>query len=104
MKLVDFNGDGKKDIFTYTLGGIKVYKNISNSTDGVQWELYKDPIKSVVNNNLVSLYVSSNDIPAYVDVDGDGDIDVLAFNVSFSRRSEERRVGKECISRWSLYH
>src|SRR3712207_8786543 len=24
--------------------------------------------------------------------------------VSFSRRSEERRVGKECRSRWSPYH
>ena len=24
--------------------------------------------------------------------------------VSTSRRSEERRVGKECISRWSPYH
>lgn len=95
MKLVDFNGDGKKDIFTYTLGGIKVYKNISNSTDGVQWELYKDPIKSVVNNNLVSLYVSSNDIPAYVDVDGDGDIDVLAFNVSFSRVEWHKNLSVE---------
>ena len=27
-----------------------------------------------------------------------------AYNVSDSVRSEERRVGKECRSRWSPYH
>ena len=27
-----------------------------------------------------------------------------AFKVAFSIRSEERRVGKECRSRWSPYH
>src|SRR2546428_13860072 len=26
------------------------------------------------------------------------------FGVSFQQRSEERRVGKECRSRWSPYH
>ena len=26
------------------------------------------------------------------------------YQISFSRRSEERRVGKECRSRWSPYH
>src|SRR5260370_42215906 len=28
----------------------------------------------------------------------------LATSVSVGRRSEERRVGKECRSRWSPYH
>ena len=28
----------------------------------------------------------------------------IAFNSAFNRRSEERRVGKECRSRWSPYH
>ena len=31
------------------------------------------------------------------------DIEVVPFYVSFDR-SEERRVGKECRSRWSPYH
>ena len=33
--------------------------------------------------------------------------EILSFipdNVSFAERSEERRVGKECRSRWSPYH
>ena len=28
--LLDYNNDNKNDIFTYTSGGIAVYKNISN--------------------------------------------------------------------------
>ena len=30
--------------------------------------------------------------------------DVVAVGVSGGKRSEERRVGKECRSRWSPYH
>ena len=30
--------------------------------------------------------------------------DNIFYGQSFSRRSEERRVGKECRSRWSPYH
>ena len=32
----------------------------------------------------------------------DGDVDINAFQ--HTTRSEERRVGKECRSRWSPYH
>src|SRR2546429_3676928 len=31
-------------------------------------------------------------------------VDPLVFTVSVGERSEERRVGKECRSRWSPYH
>ena len=33
-----------------------------------------------------------------------GEIDNISGNVGFTSRSEERRVGKECRSRWSPYH
>src|SRR5256885_16651086 len=33
-----------------------------------------------------------------------GNYFTLSGRVPFSRRSEERRVGKECRSRWSPYH
>src|SRR5687767_15620595 len=31
-------------------------------------------------------------------------VDVPSFRAKFLERSEERRVGKECRSRWSPYH
>ncbi len=82
VAMVDYNGDGKKDMFTYGIGGVKVYKNIGNATNGLQWKLESERLKSIYSNgNYSNLYVSSVDIPAFVDVDGDGDIDVLTFNV-----------------------
>lgn len=77
--LVDYNGDGKKDLFTYNLSGVKVYKNVGNSIDGLQWELASDLLMTQANG-VTNLYVSSTDIPALVDVEGDGDIDVLTFS------------------------
>src|SRR2546422_10325128 len=34
----------------------------------------------------------------------EGGIGVIHKNMPIDRRSEERRVGKECRSRWSPYH
>src|SRR3712207_7008823 len=39
------------------------------------------------------------------DLDGDGRYEIiLKWYPSIAKRSEERRVGKECRSRWSPYH
>jgi hypothetical protein len=85
VALVDFNGDGKNDIFTYGVGGVKVYLNTGNQSTGLKWELAKNLLYSNYNGFNSNLYVSSSDIPAYVDVDGDGDIDVLTFNIGGER-------------------
>ena len=78
---IDYNGDNKKDLFTYGIGGLKVYKNSGNSTDGLSWELAKELVYSDYWGTVLNLYVSSTDIPAIVDVDNDGDIDVLTFHI-----------------------
>ena len=44
--LVDYNCDGKKDIFAARSGGIKVFKNSGNSTDGLSFEQTSIRIKS----------------------------------------------------------
>lgn len=83
--LVDYNGDGKNDLFTYGVGGVKVYKNTGNATDGLQWQLASNVLYSDYLGNSTNLYISSSDIPAYVDVDQDGDIDILTFHISGQR-------------------
>jgi len=83
--LVDYNMDGKKDIFTYGIGGVKVFKNTGDSGSGVQWQLISSLLMSDYNGNYTNLYVSSSDIPAYVDVEGDGDLDILTFHISGER-------------------
>lgn len=78
--MVDFDNDGRSDLFTYSIGGLKVYRNIGNSTDGLQWELFQPIVYSDYNGFRTNLFVASSDIPAIVDVDFDGDIDILTFH------------------------
>jgi hypothetical protein len=74
--LVDYNYDGKEDIFTSGFGGIKIYKNTSGTT--LSFTLITDLLLDQVGINV---YTSPDAIPAITDVDNDGDIDVLAFGV-----------------------
>ncbi len=78
--LRDYNRDGKKDIFTYTPSGIKVYQN--TSTTNLSFKLVADPIYSTGYSGKLNLYLSSTDIPAITDVDNDGDDDIIAFDPS----------------------
>lgn len=79
-QLVDYDNDGRKDIFTYGIGGLKVYRNTGSAMSGPQWELVSDLVYSQYPTIYTNLYVSSADIPAIVDVDFDGDIDILTFH------------------------
>ncbi len=77
----DYNMDGLNDIFTYSKGyaGIKVYRN--NGPDaGEQFELVVSPyLTSFQGNGYVNILVTYVDFPAIVDIDGDGDLDILTF-------------------------
>lgn len=78
--MVDYDNDGRKDLWTYGIGGLKIYRNVGDAGNGLQWELITDLLYSEYVNGQSQLYVSSSDIPAIIDVDGDGDIDVLTFS------------------------
>lgn len=77
----DYNQDGKNDLFCYTIGGLRVYKNVGNAAIGLQWEQYSNYISSNYNGPQLNLYISSADIPAIVDVEGDGDLDILTYHI-----------------------
>ena len=83
--LVDYNSDGLPDIFTYGIGGVKVYRNIGNSTIGHKWIVQEKLLYSNQYGSMGNLYVSSSDIPAIVDIDGDGDIDILTYQIGGQR-------------------
>lgn len=74
MNLLDYDGDGDKDLFTSTPGGIQVYPNVGNN-----FPKSTGTLKSTGLNGLINIYVSASDIPAIADIDGDGDVDILAF-------------------------
>lgn len=78
VQFIDYNNDGRKDIFTYTTGGIKVYRNISDTK--IEFEQITFPyLRSFYGNIQTNLLVTNVDYPAIVDLDGDGDLDILTF-------------------------
>jgi hypothetical protein len=78
MLLRDYNGDGKKDLFTQSVFGMAAYKNVTPHGEPPRWELMADPIITKIFSNT-GLQMNSGDIPAIVDVDGDGDLDILVY-------------------------
>jgi|LauGreDrversion4_2_1035121.scaffolds.fasta_scaffold15999_3 hypothetical protein len=79
---VDYDNDGRKDLFTYGIGGVKVYRNVGDATNGLQWQVAKNLLYTDNWGTQLNLYVSSADIPSFVDVENDGDIDVLTYHIS----------------------
>jgi uncharacterized protein YqkB len=91
MLLKDFNCDGRKDLFTRDPLGIKVYMNVTPVGGNLQWEHFlfysqvsgmKFPV--ILTKGFSSkgnLQINTGDLPAFVDADGDGDLDI--FNPRF---------------------
>ncbi len=79
---VDYDQDGRNDLFCYGIGGMKVYRNVGDSINGIQWIVAKELLYSDYNGTVMNLYVSSTDIPALVDVEQDGDLDILTYSIS----------------------
>lgn len=81
----DYNCDGKMDIMAHNSASIKVYKNVSSTT---QLSFVLDTIAIQSNYNpdnaagsFSPLYVGTTDLPAIDDIDGDGDLDILTFSI-----------------------
>lgn len=77
--LEDYNCDGKKDIYTYSTGGFAIYKN--TSINSLSFNLENPLVLSDYGSNNFNIYISAVDIPAVVDVDYDGDLDILTFAI-----------------------
>lgn len=88
MILRDYNNDEIPDIFTFSQLGIPGIQVFSGAVEDGQLKFELLEIDQDFHNvlairdggNLVNLDVSNIDLPFIVDVDGDGDLDILAFS------------------------
>ncbi|MCB9234859.1 MAG: T9SS type A sorting domain-containing protein [Bacteroidia bacterium] len=81
--LRDFNCDDQADIFTWNNDGIRVYRNTS-SGGNVSFVLETNKLKSTNGSSTADIYVTLGDVPAILDVDGDGDVDILTYDAGGS--------------------
>jgi len=76
----DYDGDGFEDIFTYSPGwaGIKVYRHKGSFPP--EFDLVVSPyLTSFQGAGYVNILATNADYPAIIDIDGDGDLDLLSF-------------------------
>ncbi|MGD1846845.1 MAG: T9SS type A sorting domain-containing protein [Salibacteraceae bacterium] len=82
VQLRDYNCDGKQDLFTFNIGGFKVYQNTTETTDtSLSWQQVTNI--HIVTESGPQVYNLPEDVAAIDDLDGDGDLDVLAFGPGF---------------------
>jgi len=95
----DYNCDGQLDIFTHTLGGIRVFKNTSNSLLNFT-ETY--PLLSTFinfggsNQFSQNLYVERVDIPLIEDFDGNGKLDIITYSLMGTRAEYHKNLSENC--------
>lgn len=82
MLMVDYNHDGVADIFTYGGAGTRVYKGRIQGDTILQFDVVMPLLLYRFDNTSYPyIWTSIDDVPAFVDVNFDGDIDVLTFDV-----------------------
>jgi len=107
----DYDNDGIMDLFASAPPGLPGVIVFSGYYEAGKIAFNQVPFNGVGSNvvpfetsgGLTNIYVSSQDIPAIDDVDGDGDLDILSFGVNggyifhHENRSVERGFGTDSL-------
>ncbi|HWB62916.1 MAG TPA: T9SS type A sorting domain-containing protein [Chitinophagales bacterium] len=93
-QIKDYNNDGVPDLFTFTNGGTRVFKG-SRQGANLHFDLVSPLLRYGFGNISNNIYTLSADFPVFIDVNGDGDLDVLTYNISGTTISYYENLTKE---------
>jgi hypothetical protein len=89
LLLRDYNCDGRKDIFTGNILGIKVYTNVTAPGQNLTWEEFSfytgfpgsksEVLLTKGFSGKINLQLQFDDLPSITDADGDGDLDIFSM-------------------------
>jgi hypothetical protein len=102
MILKDYNCDGIEDFFTYNgVANTKVYTGYYDN-DTLKFRLQQDGFYYQRPAGFFNVYVSDVIKPAIIDVNKDGDLDVISFNVFGNRleyyENQQKELALSCDS------
>ncbi|MBU3676318.1 MAG: VCBS repeat-containing protein, partial [Chitinophagaceae bacterium] len=86
----DYNCDNIPDLFHRGYAGVAVYKGYYQNNE-LKFTFYKD-LFFPGNFGPVNVYVQPSDIPSIVDIDYDGDLDIISYEVSGSRLTHYKNL------------
>ncbi|MBD2751291.1 FG-GAP-like repeat-containing protein [Spirosoma validum] len=97
--LVDYDGDGQKDIYTVGSGNVLVFHNESQNGQ-LAFKSVANPLMTEGFSGRIQLYISSIDMPAIIDYDDDGDVDIICFDgtgnlIAYQQNMSVERTGKK---------
>ncbi|MBX2992857.1 MAG: T9SS type A sorting domain-containing protein [Bacteroidetes bacterium] len=99
FRFVDFDGDGRIDLCTEdsTFQGIRVFKNTGTSASPE----FSEIIPTIKDTSGADVYTGGNSIPVFIDIDGDGDFDIISANAS-GTVNLYRNVGTPTLPRYAF--
>ncbi len=96
----DFDCDGLEDLFCGTeTAGVTVYRQSLHSEDSISFDIAFQPLTSIYSSGSGRLFSPKTDVPAIVDVDLDGDLDVITFSVLGNSVEWHRNLAVETLNR-----
>ncbi|MEN9447558.1 MAG: hypothetical protein RJA25_848 [Bacteroidota bacterium] len=98
----DYNCDGIEDIFTYNgIGNLIVYIGYYEN-DTLKYKLQQNGLYYQGVSGKINVYCSEVIKPALADINQDGDLDIISFNVTGDRiiyyENQQKELGLSCDS------
>ena len=97
IRTFDYDCDGDLDLFTYTNQAVGVYRNDYTSSAGLSFTSVTDTLYSDFGTLTNPISGNSANVPAFVDMDNDGDIDILTFSNSSSYVEYHRNMSFDSL-------